>query len=112
MNHRLSWRCSACRRGLRVLYRRVPHLLDEMALARAEGSVARLLARLAKADVLVLDDFAIGPLTEEARRDLLEILEDRYDLRATVITSQLGHERWHDFLSDPTQRVSRPTSRT
>jgi DNA replication protein DnaC len=61
-----------------------------------------LLARIAKVDVLVLDDFAIGPLTEDARRDLLEILEDRYGLRATIITSQLKHERWHDFLADPT----------
>ena len=53
-------------------------------------------------DVIVLDDFAIGPLTEDARRDLLEILEDRYGLRATIITSQLKSERWHDFLADPT----------
>ena len=92
----------ACRKGFRVLYRRVPRLFDELRLARADGTHPRLLARIAKVDVLVLDDFAIGPLTEDARRDLLEILEDRYGLRATVITSQLKHERWHDFLADPT----------
>jgi DNA replication protein DnaC len=91
-----------CRKGFRVFYRRVPRLFDELRLARADGTYTRLLARIAKVDVLVLDDFAIGPLTEEARRDLLEILEDRYDLRATVITSQLKHDRWHDFLADPT----------
>lgn len=92
----------ACRKGFRVFYRRVPRLFDELRLARADGTYARLLARIAKTDVLVLDDFAIAPLTEDARRDLLEILEDRYGLRATLITSQLKHERWHDFLADPT----------
>lgn len=92
----------ACRKGFRAVYRRVPRLFDELRLARADGSHARLLTRLAKVDVLVLDDFAIGPLTEDARRDLLEILEDRYGLRATIMTSQLKHERWHDFLADPT----------
>ena len=90
----------ACRKGFRVFYRRVPRLFDELRLARADGTYPRLLARIARTDVLVLDDFAIGPLTEEARRDLLEVLEDRYDLRATLITSQLKHERWHDFLAD------------
>lgn len=92
----------ACRKGLRALYRRVPRLFDELRLARADGTYQRLLARFAKVDVMVLDDFAIAPLTEDSRRDLLEILEDRYGLRATVITSQLKHERWHDYLGDPT----------
>jgi len=92
----------ACRKGHRVIYRRVPRLFDELRLARADGTHHKVLARIARADVLVLDDFAIGPLSEDARRDLLELLEDRYALRATVITSQLKHERWHDFLADPT----------
>jgi DNA replication protein DnaC len=92
----------ACRKGFRALYRRVPRLFDELRLARADGTYPRLLARLAKLDVLVLDDFAIAPLTDEARRDLLEILEDRYGLRATVITSQLEPDLWHDHLADPT----------
>ena len=92
----------ACRKGHRVFYRRVPRLFDELRLARADGTYPRLLARIAKVDLLLLDDFAISPLTEEARRDLLEILEDRYNLRATVITSQLKPDRWHDFLADPT----------
>jgi len=92
----------ACRRGFRAMYRRVPRLFDELRLARADGTYSRLLARIAKIDVLVLDDFAIAPLTDESRRDLLEILEDRYGLRATVIASQLKHDRWHDYLADPT----------
>ena len=92
----------ACRKGFRVIYRRVPRLFDELRLARADGTYHRLLARIAKVDVLVLDDFAIAPLTEDARRDLLEILEDRYGLRSTVFTSQLKPDRWHAFLADPT----------
>jgi DNA replication protein DnaC len=92
----------ACRKGFRAMYRRVPRLFDELRLARADGSYPRLLARIAKMDVLVLDDFAIAPLTDDARRDLLEILEDRYGLRATIITSQLEPKLWHDYLADPT----------
>ena len=92
----------ACPTGHRVFYRRVPRLFDELRLARADGTYARVLARIAKADILVLDDFAIAPLTEDARRDLLEVLEDRHGLRATIITSQLKHDRWHGFLADPT----------
>ena len=82
---------AACRRALRVLYRRVPRWLDELALARAEGSVARLLARLAKADVLVLDDWGLGALREAQRYDILEVIEDRYGRAATVVTIQLPH---------------------
>jgi DNA replication protein DnaC len=92
----------ACRKGFRAIYRRVPRLFDELRLARADGSYPRLLARIARTDVLVLDDFAIAPLTDESRRDLLEILEDRYGLRATVMTSQLDTKQWHDYLADPT----------
>jgi len=92
----------ACRKGLRAMYRRVPRLFDELRLARADGSYPRLLARIAKIDLIVLDDFAIAPLTDESRRDLLEILEDRYGLRATVFTSQLEPDLWHDYLADPT----------
>ena len=91
----------ACRKGFRAMYRRVPRLFDELRLARADGSYSRLLGRIAKTDVLALDDFAIAPLTDESRRDLLEILEDRYGLRATVVTSQLDTKQWHDYLADP-----------
>jgi DNA replication protein DnaC len=92
----------ACRKGFRAIYRRAPRLFDELRLARADGSYARLLARLARVDVLVLDDFAIAPVADSDRRDLLEVLEDRHGVRATVITSQLPAERWHDYLADPT----------
>jgi DNA replication protein DnaC len=92
---------SACRKGLRVLYRRVPRLLDELALARAEGSYARLLAKLAKADVLVLDDWGLGTPKDAQRHGLLEVIEDRYGRVSTVVTSQLPTPRWHDWIGDP-----------
>jgi len=92
----------ACRKGYRALYRRAPRLFDELRLARADGSYPRLLSRLARVDVLVIDDFAIAPVADTERRDLLEVLEDRYGLRATVLSSQLPPERWHDYLADPT----------
>jgi DNA replication protein DnaC len=92
----------ACRKGYRVLYRRVPRLLDELALARAEGSYAKLLARLAKTDVLVLDDWGLSSLKEAHRHDLLEVIEDRYARVSTVITSQLPVAKWHEWIGDPT----------
>jgi DNA replication protein DnaC len=92
----------ACRAGYRALYRRMPRLLEELALAHADGSYLRLLGRLAKIDVLVLDDWGLAPLREQERRDLLEILEDRHGARSTIVTSQLPVEKWHDYLADPT----------
>jgi len=92
----------ACRKGYRALYRRVPRLFEELRLAKAEGVMHKLLARFARADVLVLDDFAMAPMSDTERRDLLEIVEDRHGQRATIITSQLPPEKWHDYLGDPT----------
>jgi DNA replication protein DnaC len=92
----------ACRQGFRACYRRAPRFFDELRLARADGSYPRLLGRLARVDVLVIDDFAIAPIADTERRDLLEVLEDRYATRATIITSQLDPKHWHEYLSDPT----------
>jgi len=93
---------SACRKALRVTYRRVPRLLDELALARAEGTHARLLAKLAKFDVLVLDDWGLGTPKDSQRHDLLEVIEDRYGRLSTVVTSQLPVGKWHEWIGDPT----------
>ncbi len=93
---------AACRHGFRTLYTRVPRLLQQLAIARADGTYPRLLTRLAKLQVLVLDDLLIAPLKDAERRDLLEILEDRYDHSSTVITSQLPTAKWHAALGDPT----------
>lgn len=92
----------ACKKGFRALYRRAPRFFDELRLARADGTYQRVLARLARIDVLILDDFAIAPITDIERRDLLEVLEDRHDTRSTIITSQLDPGHWHDYLADPT----------
>jgi DNA replication protein DnaC len=92
----------ACRKGHRAMYRRASRLFDEMRLAKADGTYTRLLARVAKIDLLILDDFAIAPLSDGERRDLLEILEDRHGTRSTIITSQLPPKEWHDYLADPT----------
>lgn len=93
---------AACRSRRRTLCTRVPRLVHELSIARADGSYTKVLARLAKLDVLVLDDFLIAPLKDTERRDLLEILEDRYGKSSTVITSQLPTGKWHAALADPT----------
>lgn len=92
----------ACRQGHRVAYRRVPRFFEEVSLAKADGSYTKLMANLAKADVLVLDDLGLGALREAQRHDLLEVLEDRYGVRSTVVTSQLPVSKWHDWVNDPT----------
>jgi len=92
----------ACRKGYRAVYRRASRLTDELTLARADGSYARVLARLARVDVLIIDDWAHAPLRDQERRDLLEILDDRYDTRSTIMTSQLDSKLWHDHIGDPT----------
>ena len=92
----------ACRKGYRAMYRRAPRFFDELKLAHADGTYPRVLARIARVDVLVIDDFAVAPMSDPERRDLLEVLEDRQELRATVITSQLDPKHWHDYLADPT----------
>lgn len=92
----------ACRKGYRALYRRTPRLFEEFALAHADGTYGRLLTRLAKVDVLVLDDWGLAPLNERERRDLMEIIDDRHGNRSTIITSQLDSKLWYDQLGDPT----------
>jgi DNA replication protein DnaC len=93
---------AACRQGFRALCARVPRLVQDLALARADGTYRNELQRLARFEVLVLDDFLIGPMKDTERRDLLEVLEDRYDRSSTVVTSQLPTKSWHDTLADPT----------
>jgi DNA replication protein DnaC len=92
----------ACRRGHRVAYRRVPRFFEEASLAKADGSYTKLMATLAKADVLVLDDLGLGTLREAQRHDLLEVLEDRYGDHSTIVTSQLPISKWHEWVNDPT----------
>jgi len=92
----------ACRNGHKVAYRRLPRLFEEVTLAKAEGTYGKLLGRLAKVEVLILDDFGLGKLREAQRHDLLEVIEDRYGDRSTIVTSQLPLKRWHEWVGDPT----------
>lgn len=92
----------ALRKRYRAIYRRTSRLFDELALARADGSYARLLVRLARVDVLILDDWGMTPLTAAERRDMSELMEDRYGERSTILISQRAPELWHDQIGDPT----------
>ena len=92
----------ACREGYSALYLRLPRLLQELSIAKGDGTYAKLLVRLAKVDVLILDDWGLSKLIAEQRRDLLEIMEDRHDNRSTIVTSQLPLEKWHNSIGDPT----------
>ena len=92
----------ACRDGFTALYTRAPQLFRDLSLGRADGSLRVLLGRLARVDVLVVDDWAMAPLAESERRDFLEVCEDRYQLRSTILTSQLPVAQWHIQIGDPT----------
>jgi DNA replication protein DnaC len=92
----------ACRHGHSALYRRASRLFDELALARADGTYARVLAKIARTDVLVIDDWGLTPPREAEKHDLLEVLEDRSGNRATIMTSQVDPKHWHQLLGEPT----------
>ncbi|NDD31191.1 MAG: AAA family ATPase [Proteobacteria bacterium] len=91
----------ACRDGFSVAYKRVPRLVEELNLARADGTYLKLLAGLARTDLLVLDDWGLAPLTGQTQHSVLEIIDDRAGLRSTLLTSQLPVENWHDTIGDP-----------
>ena len=92
----------ACREGYRAQYLRLPRLLNDLTVAKGDGRYGKLLVGYARTDLLLLDDWGLAPLTAEHRRDLLEILDDRYGVRSTLITSQLPVDKWHEYLDDPT----------
>jgi DNA replication protein DnaC len=92
----------ACRENLSVLYQRSSRLFAALALARGDGRYARLMRQLARVDLLILDDWGPEPLTAEQRRDLLEIVDERYDRGSLIITSQVPIERWYETVGDPT----------
>jgi DNA replication protein DnaC len=92
----------ACRSGHSAYYARAPRLHQDLLVARADGSYGRMLARFAKTELLVIDDFALTPLKDQERRDLLEILEDRHERASTLLTSQLPVKAWHEAIGEPT----------
>ena len=80
----------------------MPRLFEELVIAHGDGRYTKLLAQIAKTDVLVLDDWGLAVLADTARRDLLEIFDDRHGHRSTIITSQLPLEHWHNAIGDST----------
>ena len=92
----------ACRDGFVVLHKRMNELFRELAIAHADGTIGRILLKFSRVDVLLLDDFAMAPLKDSERRDLLEICDDRYQRRSMILTSQLPVAHWHEQIGDPT----------
>jgi DNA replication protein DnaC len=92
----------ACRDGYRALYTRAPNLFGTLYRARVDGTYPRVLQRLSRTHVLIIDDLGTAPLEPQERRDLREVLEDRYGVSSTVITSQLEVKHWHSFIGDET----------
>jgi DNA replication protein DnaC len=92
----------ACRDGFSVLHKKTSELFRELAMAHADGSIGRMLLRLAQIDVLLLDDFAMAPLKDSERRDFLEVCDDRYQRRSMILTSQMPVAHWHEQIGDPT----------
>jgi len=92
----------SCRQGQATLYFRMPRLFGELATARGDGSFERLFRKIVRTDLLILDDWGPEQMTASQRRDLMEIVDDRYGRKATVVTSQLPAEKWYDIIGDPT----------
>ncbi|MCL6606442.1 MAG: IS21-like element helper ATPase IstB [Paenibacillus sp.] len=93
---------AACRQGYSTIYYRTPRLLNELKMARADGSFVKLLNKLAKTDLLVIDDWGLTTLSDSERRDILEVVEDRYKVRSTIMASQVPVDKWHDVVANPT----------
>jgi DNA replication protein DnaC len=93
---------SACRNTLASMYKRAPRLYQEISIARADGSYPKLMNKLAKIEVLVIDDFCLTPMADSERRDLLEVIEDRQGISSTIIATQVPLENWFELIGDPT----------
>lgn len=92
---------AACRQGFHTRYYRVPRLLADIAAAKADGSYRRLLRSLARTNLLVLDDWGLAPLQPAEARDILEVIDDRSQVQATIVASQLPVDHWHATIADP-----------
>lgn len=93
---------SACLEGYGAQYWRLPRLVEDLQLARADGRYLRVLKQLSRVDLLVLDDWGLARLTPPQQSDLLELLDDRHQRRSTIVTSQLPTDHWHEMMADPT----------
>jgi DNA replication protein DnaC len=92
----------ACREGFKSQYQRIPRLFEELLIGKSDGRYVKLLEKISRAEVLVLDDFGISTLNEIQRRDLLEVIEDRYNTSSTILTSQIPIDKWYELIGEPT----------
>jgi len=92
----------ACHQGYSVRYFRATRLFESLTISHGDGSYLKWIAQLAKADVLIVDDWGLETLTQSQRNDLLEIMEDRHGSKSTVFTSQLPTTKWHAYIGDAT----------
>ena len=92
----------ACRMGYSAFYIRIPRLFQDLAIARGDGSYSKIMKKLTKAKVLILDDLGLAPMTAPERRDLLEVIEDRHGIASTLISTQMPIDMWHENIRDPT----------
>jgi DNA replication protein DnaC len=93
---------NACRNGFSTLYARIPKLLNELKISHADGSYLKLIKKLSRVDLLIMDDWGLSNFSDSGRRDMLEIFEDRYNLRSTIIATQFPVDTWFDVIGDPT----------
>jgi DNA replication protein DnaC len=93
---------SACRAGISTYYVRLPRLFQQLKISRADGSYGKLLQKLSRINLLIVDDWGLSPLSDTERIDFLEIMEDRYNVRSTIISSQIPVDKWHDLIGEPT----------
>jgi DNA replication protein DnaC len=92
----------ACRMGYSAFYIRIPKLFQDLAIGKADGSYTKIMNKISKSKVLVLDDLGLAPMSAQERRDLLEVIEDRHQLTSTIVAAQLPIELWHEHIRDPT----------
>lgn len=93
---------SACRAGISTYYVRLTRLFQELKISRADGSYGKVLHKLSRTNLLIVDDWGLSPLSDTERIDFLEIMEDRYNVRSTIISSQIPVDKWHDLIGEPT----------
>ncbi|MCG7928156.1 MAG: IS21-like element helper ATPase IstB [Candidatus Thiodiazotropha taylori] len=92
----------AARKGMSVIYKRLSRLLEELEVAHGDGSLTKLRTKLAKMDLIILDDWALAPMTAKGRHELLELIDDRIGSGSILITSQLPIDQWHQYIGEPT----------
>jgi DNA replication protein DnaC len=93
---------SACRMGFSAYYIRLPRLFQDLAVAKGDGSYPKIMKKLLKTRLLLLDDLGLAPMNASERRDLLEVIEDRHGISSTIVSTQMPIESWHDNIKDPT----------